>query len=233
MPRTPALTTVIKSFEQTLESAEQLYLAVKPFADGTWDAINGWEPLYPGQATRVVALAFLQAVTGWEDLVEAVFVRYLAGSSSPNGYRPSLRLAPAKSLSHAFQLASGEPTYDSSRHYIVWNRWRAVEDRAKVFFEAGRPFTNVTDHEKQRLAASIVIRNRIAHNSAKCKRDFVGLAKEHLGLSADDHLPQGFSVGKLLLTSSSRLFGPGAQTRPYIEHYLEVLRKASQRLCPR
>ena len=233
MPRTPALTTVSRSFERTLDSAEQLYLAVKPFADGTWNAINGWETLYPGQARRVVALAFLQAATGWEDFVEAVFVRYLAGANSPKGYSPGLRLARAKDLSHAYQLASGEPSYNPSRHYIVWNRWRDVENRARVFFEAGRPFTNVTDIEKQRLAAVVVIRNRIAHSSSKCKKDFVGLAKEHLGLAAGDSLPRGFSVGQLLLTSSSRLFGPRAQSRPYIEQYLWVMRVASQRLCPK
>jgi len=233
MARPPALTTVCSQFEKTLTSAEELYLAVKPFADGTWDSINGWEALFPGQARRVVALAFLQSVIGWEDFVEAVFVRYLAGAESPAKYRPSLRLTAAKSLSHAFQLASGDPDYDPQKHYISWNKWKSVESLAKVFLNAGRPFTNVTEHEKQRLADCVLIRNRIAHSSPKCKSDFIKVSKNHLGLPTTGKLAQGFSAGQLLLTSSNRLFGANAPVKPFFEHYLDTIRSCANRICPK
>ena len=232
MAKTPALSTTRAQLEKSLNSAEELYLAVKPFADGTWDAINGWEALFPGQARRVVSLAFLQSVIAWEDFVEAVFVRYLAGAEAPSGYRPSLRLAAAKSLPHAFQLASGDPDYDPQKHYTSWNKWKNVESLAKVFFDAGRPFTNVTEQEKQRLADSVLIRNRIAHSSPKCKSDFVKVAKAHLGVAATGKLPQGFSTGQLLLTQSNRLFGAAAPVKPFIEHYLDVIRSCADRICP-
>lgn len=233
MARPPALTHVCSQFEKTLSSAEELYHAVKPFADGSWDSINGWEALFPGQARRVVALAFLQSVIGWEDFVEAVFVRYLAGAKSPANYTPSFRLAAAKTLAHAFQLASGDPDYDPQKHYISWNKWKSVESLAKVFFDSGRPFTNVTEPEKQRLADCVLIRNRIAHSSPKCRADFIKVSKNHLGLPAGGKLTQGFSAGQLLLTSSNRLFGTAAPIKPFFEHYLDTLRSCADRICPK
>lgn len=232
MARPPALTTVSSQLAKTLTSAEELYRAVKRFGDGTRDSINGREALFPGQARRVVALAFLQSVIGWEDFVEAVFVRYLAGAESPAKYRPSLRLTAAKSLSHAFQLASGDPDYDPQKHYISWNKWKSVESLAKVFLDAGRPFTNITEQEKQRLGDCVVIRNRIAHNSLKCKSHFIEVSKTHLGLPATGKLAQGFSPGQLLLTSSNRLFGKNAPVKPFFEHYLDTIRSCSNRICP-
>lgn len=232
MPRTPALSTVCKRFGGAIQSAADLYSAVRPFSEGTWDSINGWEPIYPGQARRIVSLAFLQIVIGWEDFVEATFIRYLAGAMSPSAYTPVLRLGTAKSLSHAYQLATGEPGYDPQKHFGKWNNWKDIEELAKVFFDSGRPFTNLTQHEKQRLSAAIYIRNRVAHSSSKCRSDFVRVSKEHLGISTKSALPQGFSVGHLLLTSSKRLFGPNAEEKPYFEHYLDVFESAAKRICP-
>ncbi len=62
MANKPALNAIRKSFDKKLQGAADLFSAVYVFAEGTWDAINGWEALYPGQARRVVALSFLQAV---------------------------------------------------------------------------------------------------------------------------------------------------------------------------
>lgn len=233
MARPPALTTVRNQFDETLTSAEDLYLAVKPSADGSWNAINGKEALYPGQARRVVGLAFLQIVIGWEDFVEAVFVRYLAGASAPSGYVPSLRLAAAKSLGHAYQLASGDPDHDPQKHFISWNKWKNVEALARVFFDAGRPFTNVTTHESQRLADCVIIRNRVAHNSKKCKAAFIKTAKQHLNLQPTDKLSKGYSSGRLLLHSSSNLFGANAVQKPFFEHYLAIIRSCANRICPK
>ena len=91
MANKPALNAVRKAFDKKFQSSADLFLAVQVFAEGTWDAINGWEALYPGQARRVVALSFLQVVISWEDFIESCFVRYLMGAKSPSGYAPQPR----------------------------------------------------------------------------------------------------------------------------------------------
>jgi hypothetical protein len=39
--------------------------------------------LHPKHFRRIVELAFMSMVSSWEDFVEAVFVRYLAGAKAP------------------------------------------------------------------------------------------------------------------------------------------------------
>ena len=80
MGRRSALTTICRTFMTRIQSSADLYGAVEKFALGTWHSIRGWEILYPGHARRIVALAFMNLVAGWEDFVEACFIRYLAGS---------------------------------------------------------------------------------------------------------------------------------------------------------
>src|SRR5260370_24583579 len=113
MANKPALNAIRKSFDKKLQRAADLFSAVYVFAEGTWDAINGWEALYPGQARRLVALSFLQVVISWEDFIESFFVRYLMGATSPSGFAPQLRLAaflPGRSsLFHAYSFAARPP----------------------------------------------------------------------------------------------------------------------------
>lgn len=232
MANRPALNTIRATFDQRLEGAIDLFSAVSPLAGGTWDAINGWEALYPGQARRVVALAFLQIVISWEDFVESCFVRYLMGASSPTGFAPLLRLGVASSISHAYQLVSGDPKFRVGTHFITWTTWSDVVERAKVFFQDGAPFANLTPLQRDRLADAIRIRNRVAHTSAKVRQDFVEIARRHLGLPEDKKLSQGYDVGQLLLDRSTKCFGKGTKQATYFEHYAQLFYDIANHVCP-
>ncbi len=185
MANKPALNAIRKSFDKKLQGATDLFSAVYVFAEGTWDAINGWEALYPGQARRVVALSFLQVVISWEDFIESCFVRYLMGATSPSGFAPQLRLGPASSISHAYQLASCDPKFRVGRHYMTWSSWSDVVDRAQLFFQAGAPFSTLTHLQRDRITDAIRIRNRVAHSSTKVRNDFNEVARRHLGFAPD------------------------------------------------
>lgn len=231
MARAPALKTVVNTFVTRVSSSVDLYNAVQPFATGSWDSINGWEPLYPAQARRVISLAFLSVVVGWEDFVESCFIRYLAGASSPSGYKPQLRLGPCKSLLHAYEVASGIKGFDPKKNYLNWSNWREVEDKAIIFFENGEPFSQLTPQERQRLVDAFCVRNRIAHGSRKCQQDFVKLAKQHLGLSPASPLRQGFDVGNLLLEVSSRGFGQ-CKPQAFFMQYMNLFREIAHDVAP-
>jgi hypothetical protein len=49
-------------------------------------------------------------------------------------------LGPAKSLAHAYQLISGNPKFDSARHFISWDTWGSVIEKASMFFDEGAPY---------------------------------------------------------------------------------------------
>lgn len=232
MANKPALNTVRKAFDKRLQSSCDLFCTVQVFAEGTWDAINGWESLYPGQARRVVALSFLQVAISWEDFIESCFIRYLMGARSPSGYAPQLRLSPASSISHACQLASGNPKFKVGSDYIPWTSWSDVIDRAQVFFHAGAPFSTLTHLQRDRLTDAIRIRNRVAHGSAKVRKDFIEVARRHLGLKPEKKLVQGYDVGQLLLDKSAKCFGKGIKQTTYFELYANLFCDLADRICP-
>ncbi|MBN1931925.1 MAG: hypothetical protein JW786_10005 [Desulfobacterales bacterium] len=228
MSNKPALISARTIFEKRLQSAMNLYCYVEAIANGTWDSISGWEPLHPRQAQKIVALCFMDIVTGLEDFVESCFIRYLAGSTSPNGYKPSLRCGQTSSILHAYQLASGNPAFKVGSHYIQWQSWKDVMEAAKVFFEKGEPFSLLSPLQRDRLLDATKIRNRVAHASAKCKKDFGVISRQHV-----PKVHQGFNAGQLLIDKSSKCFGNTVPTRSYFMHYWALFESAAQIICPK
>lgn len=231
MARLPSLNTVSRTFIRRVLSSVNLYWAVEKFALGTWHSIQGWELLYPGQARRIVALAFMNLVIGWEEFVEGCFVRYLAGSSAPGGWNPKLRLSACKSLGHAYALIAGTADFDVTKQYLNWSSWQEIESRALVFFVRGKPFTALSDMERERLKDAQIIRNRVAHSSAKCREAFKKVARQFCGLSGSQKLPKGIDVGQVLLNTSGRGFRAARKESLFI-HYANLFCALAELIAP-
>src|ERR1035437_7655315 len=103
--RAVSVVTVKKEFAFTRLSSLNLFHSMLPFT-----SIRG--PIHPKNANRVVGLAFLVLVSGWEDFVEGVFLRYMAGATFPRGTAPALRLGPCYNLQHAYEVFTGQPSFD-------------------------------------------------------------------------------------------------------------------------
>ena len=205
MSVSPKLNTVKKSFLDTLENSESLYIAVKPYLA---PAVTISSPLKPGQARRIIALAYMTNVAAWEEYVQETFIRYLMGSTSPScGYKPSLRLGRCDSIDHAIEVIAGESDYDLQKRYLTWTNWQNVVKRANVYFWNGEPFSKIPDFIVSLIHDSSKIRNRVAHSSLKCKRDFKQVALKFRGMEKDANLTQGYTVGHLLLEPNLRHFG--------------------------
>ncbi len=228
MPNRPSLISARSTFQNRLQSAGDLYSYAEETAKGTWESITGWEPLHPRQAQKVVALCFMDIVTGWEDFVESCFIRYLAGAASPSGYKPALRCGQADSILHAYQLASGDAGFKVGTNYLQWRTWKDVLAAARVFFDKGEPFSLLSQMQRERLHDATKIRNRVAHASEKCKKDFGVVARQHVS-----KVHQGFSVGQLLIDESSQSFGKGVPSQTYFEHYWSMFDTLAQLICPR
>lgn len=228
-----ALTTIREDFDKKLESAKELFDAIQPFATGSNAAIQGQAALYPGQARRVAGLSFMLMVTAMEDLVEATFVRYLAGAKAPDGTAPKLRLSKASSLPHAYQVLSGDPDHKAQSQHLSWTDWSATIKLAKVFLEDDKPYSSISDLEKSRLADAVKIRNRVAHFSTKCRNAFIGVARSYMGIKEKKKLPQGFTVGQLLVEKSSKHFGTNCGTKFYFDHFYKLFDGVAARICPK
>lgn len=227
MARKPAIKHIKKEFENRLDSSANLYKAVIDFtASDTWEAIQGYEPLHPGQAKKIISLAFLDMISQWEVFIENCFIRFLAGATYLNGKVPPLRITGCISIEHSYQLLTLKEKYDPNNSYLSFTSWSQVEDKAKIFFHKGEPFTTLTDVEKQRLQDAIIIRNRIAHYSDKCRSQFKSLAKRFLNTNK---LRSGFSVGDLLITETDKNFNINKKQTIFF-HYYDLFKKMSSKI---
>ena len=231
MPRPPSMATVWQSFQTTIDSSENLYGAVGQFCLRTYEGITQ-NPLHPTQARRIVSLAFLGTVAAWEQYLEAVFVRYLAGARSHTGYHPHLRAGTAQNLQHAYDLLSGKFEFKTDSQYLTWSSPSDVIRRAKIFFTNGHPFNAALTHWQDRLRDAIRIRNRIAHTSGKSRAEFKQVALAHLGRAPNARLSQGYSAGDLLLETAARGLDPKFRQGTFFEAYMEMFRDLAQRLTP-
>jgi hypothetical protein len=228
MSRVPRINNIKTIFIDKVNSSSNFFQTMHPFATSGYDGIHGYEGIHPKQAEQAISLAFLNVVTQWEDFVEACFIRYMNGASSPNGFHPSLRIGKTQSIQHSYEVLSLTEKFDITQRYLTWSPWKVVSNKAKLFFDQGKPFTDLTHQESDRLNDSFVIRNRIAHSSQKAKNEFSQISKQHLGKS---RLHQGFTVGQLLLTKDTRGF-PRKPIQEFFIHYMQLFLKLADTIAP-
>jgi len=230
MGRPPALKSVRQSFENTVISSANLFGAVEPFCARTYEGIAE-NPLHPSQARRVVGLAFLAVASAWEEFLESVFVRYLAGAKSPQGYAPHLRVGTAASLQHSYELITGKFGYEPEENVMSWSSPAQVIRRASIFFYQGQPFRSALDQRQDRLQDAVAIRNRVAHLSTRARSEFKRVALHHLGRPGGK-LPQGYTAGDLLVERAVRFFPQETTTSSFFIEYLEMYLDLAGRLAP-
>ena len=127
---------------------------------------------------------FLRTVTSFEGLLEELFVGLLTGAITPApNVRPRVTF---RSPSVARDVMLG------GKAYVDWLPYRYTEKRAKAFFRAGEPFSNLTKPEKKSLERMLTIRNAVAHQSRSARKK---LEDEVIGTSPllpAERTPAGF-----------------------------------------
>ena len=176
----------------------------------------------------------MQLVVAWEDFLEQAFIRYLTGAGTPSGRSVKLRIGPAVSLDHAYQVLAGKPDYNSAANFIIWNKPAEVLKRASVFYNGGGTFADgLKPHEKQLLWATN-IRNRVAHASTKSKTAFKTTSFEMAFSSMTTKLPKAFRPAALLAKPADRHFGQQAKQQNWsiFQAYCVLYRQAAKAIAP-
>lgn len=128
------------------------------FSNGTIsdvDIIQGYAGLY------------LDLFTEFENLIENLFIGILGGtvSHTDNTIIRKVRIKPVREIEIVIK---GE-----KRSYVDWLPYKEnTVERAKIYFDNGRPFTNLTTLQKDKLTNFHKIRNAIAHKSKKVNDQF-------------------------------------------------------------
>ena len=193
---------VNSEFLVDIDSAIKLVQAVKSIEGINPRALN---KLHSQQVRKIVELAFMGVVASWEEYLELIFVRYLAGSKSTSGSQSNLKIGKANTIPHAYRVVSGNSKYNSAKDYLKFSDTKWVLDKADFFFEKDHPFDSIRTSVFLLQSASI-IRNRVAHNSEKCRKEFKDVAVDFTN-SRNGNLTQGYRCGDLLLAPAIKHFG--------------------------
>lgn len=179
-----------------LNTSLRIYHPARDWMRYSYESFNE-HPYQPRVAQKVVGLAFLNVVAAWDEFVEHLFLGYMAGGQDLSGYAPSLVLGPCRNRSHAARVigaaAAGEP-----QRLLRWSDWSWVTHVASVYFRAGEPFSHVKEPIISRFRDAQAIRNRVAHHSAKARRQFKKCVNALLDQPEKQPLPRGYSPGEFL-----------------------------------
>ena len=112
----------------------------------------------------------MSVVSSWEEFLEQSLIRYVAGARTQPGYAPTPSAGVARNLQHAYKILAQDPAFDPRRHYLKVNDPRWVWQTADFVFSR-HPYGTLQNNSEL-LQRATSIRNRVGHNSAKCKEDF-------------------------------------------------------------
>lgn len=216
--RPPRVTPVRDAFLAEIATARGLVAAVQALPQQVHP--NAPRGIHPKHVRQIAGLAFMGVIAAWEEFLERTLVRYLAGAATNSGYTATPKYGRATSIGHAYELLSQDANYDPLKHYLKVSDARWVWRTADFFFS--QHHYGVLTLKSDLLINANRIRNRIAHDSNKCKADFKTSAV-WFTQPQNGNLPQGFSPGSLLLTTATRNFG-NAMNAAGISHFEAYLR---------
>ncbi|MDN7560328.1 hypothetical protein [Burkholderia orbicola] len=170
-------------------------------------------------------------IAAWEEFLERTLVRYVAGAATDSGYTATPKYGRAGSISHAYELLSQDANYDPQKHYLKVSDARWVWRTADFFFS--QHYYNLLTPKADLLTNANRIRNRVAHDSDKCKADFKSAAIWFLQ-PANGTLSRGYSPGELLLATATRNFGNqiNAANVSHFEAYLRIFEALANGIVP-
>lgn len=187
--------------------------------------------IHPKHVNQVAELAFLGVVSAWEEFLERTLTRYVAGAVTNSGYNPTNKYGSGNTISHAYELLSQDANYDPQKHYLKVSDPRWVWRTADFFF-SHHPYGCLST-KSDLLKHANSIRNRVAHDSEKCKSDFK-LAVVWFLQPQNGQLKQGYGPGSLMFEPVQRHFGqPAVQAgHNHFEAYLQLYERLAGKIVP-
>lgn len=130
---------------------------------------------------------YLDLFTEFENLIEELFLGILKGDVKPNNslVRSKIKIKPISELENIMHGTK-------ANRYFDWLPYSdATLPRAKIYLNDGKPFSFLTEIQKNKIAEYHTIRNAIAHKSKKAMNGFNSLIAS-LTLLPVEKTPQGY-----------------------------------------
>ena len=133
----------------------------------------------------IYAGLYLEAIASFEDFIEELFIRLLAGIVT----HPSRFVVPK--ITFKSTVTCRKRVYDG-RPYVNWLPYDRTQRRAQEFFQQGLPFTVLDKLDEEKMDRMLCIRNAIAHKSQYAHRKFNREVIDGLLLSSYEKKPVGY-----------------------------------------
>ncbi|MBC8535829.1 hypothetical protein [Feifania hominis] len=117
----------------------------------------------------VVEQAFARVLNEWQNFLEQSFLLLMLGVPLRGG-------TPVKTYVSPLDIEHAQRLVRNTNPYPDWGDLDKVLTCAENFFESGGPFA-VLKTMRSQLNAVKKVRNRVAHNSAKARKDFENLVR--------------------------------------------------------
>lgn len=128
---------------------------------------------------------FLEVITSFERLLEELFLGLLTSrvAATVHSVVPHISFGDKR---------TAQAIVYGGRDFVNWLPYENTEDRARLFFKGGVPFTSLDATEKRVLADCMNIRNAMAHKSRHALNMFEKRVLGSLGLMPRERTPVGY-----------------------------------------
>ena len=172
--------------------------------------------LSPDEIFAIYELSFLKIYLSWESFIGRVFILYMIGEKTDNGYAPKRYVTP-RDEKHAYDMIKS-----GRSHPPDWLNLEFIREKSELFFENGKPFKPVL-YTNTTITGALqnmkVLRNIIVHASKEAEEKYKNMLRTDLGSA------RRISPGEFL--SMTRNKNP---KDPYIVYYKKILELVSNRI---
>lgn len=119
-------------------------------------------------AEQIYEALFVNTLTAFEGFLEDLFVGLLVEG---NGLTTRQSAFGRRVTVRTHRIAR-ELVFGPGRRYADWFPYDRTEERARLFFTGGRPFSSLSDADRSLIERCLVIRNAIAHRSGHSRDRF-------------------------------------------------------------
>lgn len=135
--------------------------------------------------SAVYEALFLRSVTSFESFLEELFIDILMGKAAYDRKRvkPILSIRYRKDLIRILL---------QNERYMNWLPYNYTVDRAKIYLDEGRPFSDLSDGDRSLIKTISLIRNAIAHKSDHALDEFKNKVISSQTLLPAERSPSGF-----------------------------------------
>lgn len=136
------------------------------------------------EITKAYAGLYLDLFTEFESLLEKLFIGLLVGDIFHDNRLISrkVKISPKQ---------NAENVIFGGQKYLKWLPYVDTINRSSIFLVQGKPFTDLSDQDRNHLNKYLVIRHGVAHKSKKTMTEFINLI-QGINIPPEDKTPERY-----------------------------------------